>query len=108
MGRRFGSLLLTLSAAGFPLTQLTIRRPGRRGAVDDDALEQAPAERSGPRETMRRAAVGTLFGLHTLRFRIYLQPGQGLHPPDRPAVAMGAQGSLGPASGATARPAGLA
>jgi hypothetical protein len=29
-------------------------------------------------EVTRRAAVGTLFGLHTLRFWIYLQPDHGL------------------------------
>jgi hypothetical protein len=27
---------------------------------------------------MRRAAVGALFGLHTVRFRIYLRPDQGV------------------------------
>jgi hypothetical protein len=29
------------------------------------------------RELLRRGAVGSLFGLHTVRFRIYLSPGQG-------------------------------
>jgi hypothetical protein len=29
-------------------------------------------------EALRRVVIGTLFGLHTLRFRIYLQPGHGL------------------------------
>ena len=31
-------------------------------------------------EGLRRAAIGLLFGLHTLRFRIYLQPGNGRRP----------------------------
>jgi hypothetical protein len=29
-------------------------------------------------ETARRAMVGLLFGLHTMRFRIYLRPDHGL------------------------------
>ena len=32
-------------------------------------------------EAGRRAAVGTLFGLHTIRFGIYLQPNRGLRRP---------------------------
>jgi glycerate kinase len=32
----------------------------------------------GKRELVRRAAVGALFGIHTIRFRIYLAPGSGL------------------------------
>jgi hypothetical protein len=32
----------------------------------------------GRRELVRRAAVGALFGIHTLRFRVYLAPGSGL------------------------------
>jgi hypothetical protein len=31
----------------------------------------------GRREVIRRAAMGTLFGLHTMRFRAYLAPGSG-------------------------------
>ena len=33
------------------------------------------------RELFRRVAVGTLFGLHTVRFRMYLSPGSGLRRP---------------------------
>jgi hypothetical protein len=128
MDPRLGKLVLGLSAAGYPLTELTIRRFGRRGAViaegvcvglaiRDTAMVAAGAParlRRGPAlllwlelgaaaaaaglglrlvlvkgavgrvarqpdslEVGRRAAVGTLFGLHTVRFWIYLQPDQG-------------------------------
>ena len=124
-----GRGVLLLSGLGFPLTQWTIRRYGRRGAVVVDVvcaallvrdlvmigsgvpgrlrpvpatllhLEAASAasaaalgvsvarvaranatDRPAPdaRELLRRGAVGTLFGLHTLRFWIYLSPDQGL------------------------------
>jgi len=46
--------------------------------------EVAAARRAGwavPRdELFRRVAIGTLFGLHTVRFRTYLSPGSGLRP----------------------------
>ncbi len=129
MAPRFGRLVLALSAMGFPLTQMAIRRLGRPGAmvtegvciglaVRDAAMIAAGAPgrlRRGPAvllwlelvaalaaaglglrlatgttkithttdarsdrwETARRAAVGALFGLHTVRFRIYLQPDHG-------------------------------
>jgi len=124
-----GRGVLVLSGLGFALTQWTIRRYGRRGAVVVDVvcaallvrdlamigsgvpgrlrpvpatllhLEAASAasaaalgasvgrvgranaaDRPAPdaRELLRRGAVGTLFGLHTLRFWIYLSPDQGL------------------------------
>lgn len=124
--RPIRQILLGLSGAGFPLTQLAIRRSGRRGAllvaavcggllIRDVALLRAGVQRRlrpGPAtllwfetgaaalavltglrpvlsaealraatdarpsrfEALRRVAIGTLFGLHTLRFRIYLQP----------------------------------
>lgn len=132
MHPKIGRLVLALSGAGFPLTQLAIRRLGRPGAivtegvcvglavrdaamiaagapgrlrrgpalllwlellaalaaaalglrlaVDADAAAQAGGARPDHREAARRAAVGTLFGLHTARFRIYLQPDHGLKP----------------------------
>jgi len=128
MNPRVGKTVLTLSAAGYPLTQLAIRRLGRRGAVvtemacaglafrdaamiaagvparlrrgpaillwlefgaaaaaaglglhlavDEDASTRT-ASQPGPAEMARRIAVGTLFGLHTVRFWIHLQPDQG-------------------------------
>lgn len=127
-----GKVVLGLSAAGFPLTQLAIRRFGRRGAIvtegscivlavrdaamiaagtpaylrrgpaallwlelvaavaaaglgvglatGDRAVSRAAGRRPVPRETARRAAVGALFALHTVRFWIYLQPDHGLKP----------------------------
>ena len=128
MNPRLGKIVLGLSAAGYPLTELAIRRLGRRGAVitevaccglavrdaamvmagvptrlrrgpaillwmelaaavaasglglksalDDDTRTCARAD-AGPAEMARRVAVGALFGLHTVRFRIYLRPDQG-------------------------------
>jgi hypothetical protein len=128
MNPRVGESVLILSAAGYPLTQLAIRRLGRRGAVvtemacaglalrdaamiaagvparlrrgpaillwlelgaavaaaglglqlavDADASAR-PASQPGPAEIGRRVAVGVLFGLHTVRFWIYLRPDQG-------------------------------
>ena len=132
MAPRLGEVVLGLSAAGFPLTQLAIRRLGRRGAIvtegvcaglavrdaamiatgtpaqlrrgpafllwlelvaavaaaglgaglatGDRAISQAAGWQSVPLETARRAAVGALFALHTVRFWIYLQPDHGLRP----------------------------
>lgn len=129
-----GGVVLLLSGIGFPLTQLAVRRFGRRGAllveavsvgllardtamiamgtprhlhrgpamllwleagaaalaavtglrllVDGQARERAIAARPSRFEVVRRGAVGTLFGLHTMRFRIYLQPDRGLRPVD--------------------------
>jgi hypothetical protein len=139
MGPRLGQLVLGLSGSGFALTQLAIRRLGRRGAlvtesvcvglaVRDAAMiatgvparlrrgpavllwlemvtavtasglglrlllgpagfERATAPRPDPLEVARRAAVGTLFGLHTMRFRIYLRPDQGRSPADEALAA---------------------
>jgi hypothetical protein len=42
------------------------------------ARERALATRPAPAEALRRFALGLLFGLHTLRFRIYLGPDHGL------------------------------
>ena len=127
-----GKVVLGLSAAGFPLTQLAIRRFGRRGAIVTEgacaglavrdaamiaagtpahlrrgpafllwlelvaavaaaalgiglatghrAVSQATGSRPAPPERARRAAVGALFALHTIRFWIYLQPDHGLKP----------------------------
>jgi len=127
-----GRAVLTLSGLGFPLTQLAIRRLGRRGAaivevvcggllardaamlttgaptrlrrgpavllwletavgvvavvaglrplLDGAARERTSEARPDAPEGVRRAAIGLLFGLHTMRFRIYLQPTHGLRP----------------------------
>lgn len=127
-----GRGVLALSGMGFPLTQLAIRRLGRRGAalvevvcggllardaamlatgapsrlgrgpavllwletavgvvavaaglrplLDGAARDRASKARPDALEGVRRAAIGLLFGLHTMRFRIYLQPTHGLRP----------------------------
>ena len=132
ISHRIGQAVLALSALGFPMTQLLIRRFGVRGALaaeavsggllirdasmlaagapdrlrrgpavllwletavaatavlaglrpifDSTARQHAAAARPDALEATRRAAVGTLFGLHTMRFRIYLQPDHGRRP----------------------------
>jgi hypothetical protein len=131
MDPRLGKLILGLSAAGYPLTELTIRKLGRRGAIITEivcvglaardaamvvsgaparlrrgpalllwlelatavaatglgslrAIDGGAAERLATRpdavEVARRGAVATLFALHTVRFRIYLQPDSGRKP----------------------------
>ena len=60
----------------------TGRRPGRQWPgpqVHDRRRSPAhgPESMPEPAEMARRLAVGTLFALHTVRFRIYLQPDQG-------------------------------
>lgn len=129
MRRTVGRIVLGLSACGYPLTQLAIRRCGARGAAVAEAvcaglairdasmmaagvpgrLRAVPAallrlelaagivastaglrpllgtppaaSASSPRtdaaDAVRRAAVATLFAVHTIRFGIYLRPGQG-------------------------------
>ena len=126
--RRVGTVVLGLSACGYPLTQVVMRRLGRTGAgvveavcvgltIRDGALivagpprrlRRAPAvllwlefgagiaatisglepllrprsteqvaARPGVVERVRRTAVATLFGLHTIRFWVYLRPDEG-------------------------------
>jgi hypothetical protein len=132
MSPRLGQVVLGLSSAGFPLTQLAIRRLGRPGAMitegvcvglavrdaaliatgapgrlrrgpafllwlelvaavmaavagarlvsDPGASARADAQKPDRMEAARRAMVGLLFGLHTVRFRIYLRPDHGRRP----------------------------
>jgi hypothetical protein len=63
-------LWLELGAAGLASIAglAAIRRPRQR-------LDRTPA---GVLEALRRGSVGLLFGLHTYRFWIYLQPDHGL------------------------------
>jgi hypothetical protein len=77
--RRVPALLLWLEAVSAAvavtagLVVLEEERRGRRWAARGGST---PAERA------RRSAVAVLFGLHTLRFWIYLRPGQGRRRPD--------------------------
>ena len=74
--RRGPAVLLWLELAAGTVAVAT----GLRPLVDDAARERAILPRPDRFEAVRRAAVGTLFGLHTWRFRIYLQPDRGLRP----------------------------
>ncbi len=57
-------------------------------AVDRDAALKSTDARSGALEMARRSAVVILFGLHMVRFWIYLQPDQGRrHPSPLPSDA---------------------
>jgi len=51
---------------------------GLRMAFDPEAFRRASGAPPHPLEMARRAATGALFGLHTWRFRIYLQADHGL------------------------------
>lgn len=53
---------------------------GLRPLLSRTAREQVRDAQPDAPEGVRRAAIGLLFGLHTLRFRIYLQPTRGLRP----------------------------
>ena len=147
MRRAVGNAVLGLSACGYPLTQLAIRRWGVRGAalaetvcaglaIRDASLVatgvpgrlrlvppallhlelaaavaaslaglhpilharpvvQAVPARPGTAEMVRRAAVVTLFTLHTIRFGIYLRLGQGRRAAPAPAAGSSFRGKAG-------------
>ena len=75
--RRGAAVLLWLEAAAGAAAVLTGLRPLFDATARERAVEACPDRL----ETARRAAIGALFTLHTIRFRIYLQPGQGLRQP---------------------------
>ena len=129
MKRSVGTVLLGLSACGYPLTQFVVRRWGRPGAAVVESVcvglairdasmiaagvpkrlrtipaallflelaaavvataaggspllrsssgQQATPPTRGNAGNVERAAVATLFALHTVRFGIYLRPDQG-------------------------------
>ena len=145
MKRAAGIIVLGLSACGYPLTQIVIRRWGIRGAAVAESvcigltvrdaslaasgvpgrlrpvpaallrlelaaglaaslaglrplLNARAADGAAPAstcaaDTTRQAAVATLFALHTVRFAIYLRPGQGR----RTVAAAGNQPGSSPA-----------
>jgi hypothetical protein len=70
--RRWPASLLWMELAA----AVTAGGLGLRSAMDDESCKRANAE-PGPAEMARRVAVGALFGLHTLRFWIYLRPDHG-------------------------------
>jgi len=72
--RRGPAILLWLEAAAAIAAIVT----GLRPVLDATALPPAVGQdRPDLGEYARRVAIGTLFGLHTVRFRIYLQPDSG-------------------------------
>jgi len=71
--RRGPALLLWLETAAAGAAALTSVRP----ALSEEASRRAMQLWANPREALRRAAVGLLFGLHTWRFWIYLKPDRG-------------------------------
>ncbi len=72
--RRVPALLLWLElGAGVTASALGLRAVLRRAS-------DAPPPAGDRLEAGRRAAVWTLFALHTVRFRIYLQPDRGRRP----------------------------
>lgn len=70
--RRGPALLLRCDAIVAAAAVLT----GLRLVLEQDAWEKARQQQT-PSEALRRGAVGLLFGLHTVRFWIYLQPDKG-------------------------------
>ena len=75
--RRGPAVLLWLEAATAGAAVLTSLRPLVNAEATHRAAGQQPPDRF---EVARRTAIGALFGLHTWRFRIYLQPGSGRKP----------------------------
>ena len=72
--RRAPAALLWLEAAVAGAAALT----GLGPILDEKARLAARDAQPARFEGIRRAALGTLFGLHTMRFRIYLRPDHGL------------------------------
>jgi len=72
--RRGPAVLLWLEATVAGAAVVT----GLRPVMDADALLRTAGKGRPDRlEAVRRLAIGALFGIHTLRFRIYLQPDSG-------------------------------
>ncbi len=74
--RRAPAILLWLEAVAAAAAALTCLPL----VLDPRARDRARQARPEGVEAIRRAAVGTLFGLHTMRFRIYLRPDHGRRP----------------------------
>ena len=72
--RRGPAALLWLEAAAAALAAVL----GMRLLADAGARGRALDARPSGSEALRRFALGAQFGLHTLRFRIYLRPDRGL------------------------------
>ena len=84
--RRGPAALLWLEALAAGLASVV----GLRLLANAVALQRALDPRPSGPEALRRFALGALFGLHTLRVRIYLQPDRGLRQPPAETAAEGA------------------
>jgi hypothetical protein len=82
--RRGPAALLWLEAVTAAIASVL----GLRLLVDAGARGRALDPRPSGAEALRRFALGALFGLHTLRFRIYLRPGSGLREQAEPAPSV--------------------
>ena len=60
---------------------------GLPALIDETAAARARDRKPVGVEALRRAAVGVLFGLHTVRFQIFLAPDQGRRPQASPPAA---------------------
>lgn len=72
--RRGPAILLWLETSAAALAALS----NLRLLIDADARERAVEQDPDRLERVRRSAVGALYGLHTMRFWVYLRPDQGL------------------------------
>ena len=74
--RRFPAWLLRLELAVGVVASLA----GLHPLLSARPADRPAAARACAAETVRRAAVATLFAVHTIRFGIYLRPDQGRRP----------------------------
>ena len=71
--RRFPAALLRLELAAGVVACLA----GLHPLLSARSADRPAAARACAADTVRRAAVATLFAVHTIRFAIYLRPDQG-------------------------------
>jgi hypothetical protein len=71
--RRIPATLLRLELAAGIVATLA----GLRLLLSGRSADRAAPATAGAADSVRRAAVATLFAVHTVRFGIYLRPGQG-------------------------------
>lgn len=74
--RRLPALLLWLET----IAAAAATSAGLAALLSDRSRQPASPRRGGGSDPIGRAALGTLFGLHTIRFWIYLQPDRGRRP----------------------------
>ena len=89
--RAIPAVLLHLELAAAVVASLA----GINPLLNAQPVGQASPARAGTADMVRRAAVATLFTLHTIRFAIYLRPGQGRRAALAPDASPSAPGSTG-------------